>query len=341
MTGFIPARTLTVALALLLLSACAPSVQAPPAESGPELVYENGTLRKDLRFPCTNATCAGWLYLPAPDPSATRRPPVVVMGNGFSGTRDVGMPVFAETFAGSGIAAFAFDYRYFGASGGSPRQLIDPWAQLDDWRAALAYVRTLTEVDGERLAIWGTSMGGGLVLVIGAEDPDVRAIVAQVPAVDTNAEAEGPVIGLGWGVRLLFTAWGDLIRSAWSDEAVLIPAFAEEGGFGMIVDPRSHQDLQPMIPQRTTWRNAVAARSFTTFDEYNPAGSWNGIRVPTLVPATPEDRLAPFAAVEAFAAANANVTVETFAGDHFDIYQRPASDWAAPLEARFLLEHLD
>jgi hypothetical protein len=48
------------------------------------------------------------------------------MANGFSLTRDDGLPAFAERFAGIGVTAFAFDFRYLGASNGEPRQLIDP-----------------------------------------------------------------------------------------------------------------------------------------------------------------------------------------------------------------------
>jgi pimeloyl-ACP methyl ester carboxylesterase len=337
-TGFgRAARAIAVCCAIGLLSACAPSSQAPAMAPQADLTFPDAVVRKDLRFPCGPAvTCAGWLYLP---PGAGR-PPVVVMGNGFSGTRDVGMPVFAETFARHGLAAFAFDYRYFGASGGSPRQLINPWDQLDDWRSALAFVRTLDQIDGKRLAIWGTSMGGGLVLITGAADPDVRAIVAQVPAVDADADPDGLEVGLGWGIRLLFTAWADLIASIWSDEPMTIAAFAPSGEFGMLVDDQSYSDIQPMIPQQTTWQNSIAARSFTTFDDYNPAVAWADVRVPTLVVATRDDRLAPFSAVEAFAASNPNVTLETFEGGHFDIYQAPTSDWAAPLEAGFLKDVL-
>jgi len=331
----IKARTLgTVGLfaACTLALGCSPSSQAPaPGVTGP-VTFADGVVREDLRFPCGATTCAAWLYRPV----AVEQPPVVVMGNGFSGTRDIGMPVFAQAFARKGFAAFAFDYRYFGASGGSPRQLVDPWMQLEDWRAALAFVRTLDAVDAERLALWGTSMGGGLVLVIGAEDPNVSAIVAQVPAVDTDVEPEGPQVSLSWGVRLLFTAWFDLLRSAFADDAVLIPAFAPSNEFGMIVDDQSYQDIQNLAG--TTYHNAIAARSFTTFDEYNPALAWAEIGVPTLLVATRQDRLAPFEAVEACAAANSNVSVETFEGGHFDIYQTPLSGWASEREALFLAE---
>ena len=317
----------------LALTGCSPTSHAPAAEISETVRSSTGFVREDLRFSCGEATCAGWLYTP----QGANQPPVVVMANGFSGTRDVGMPFFAETFARSGFAAFAFDYRYFGASGGSPRQLLNPWDQLDDWRAALSFVRTLNQVDSERLAIWGTSMGGGHVIVVGAEDPNVLAIIAQVPAVDSDVDSESLEISVSWFLLLILLAWADLIQSMFSDSAMLIPAFAGNGEFGMLVDEQSYQDFQPLITEEaTTYQNAIAARSMTTFDDYNPANAWDNIRVPTLVLASKEDRLAPFQAVEAFSTANSNVRLETFEGGHFDIYLPPVSDWAVEREVSFL-----
>lgn len=320
----------------LAIAACACSSPTPATAPTDDVRLPDGVVREDLRFPCGPVTCAAWLYRPV----GVRRPPVVVMGNGFSGTRDMGMPVFARTFARRGIAALTFDYRCFGASGGSPRQLIDPWQQLDDWRAALAFVRTRNDVDPTRLAIWGTSMGGGLALVIGAEDPGVSAIVAQVPLVDTNTEPIGPKVSPGWGVRLLLTAWADLAQSFFSNDAVMMAAFAPPGEFGMIVDDVSYADLEPLRVPGSSWRNEIAARSFLTFDDYNPADSWDEINVPTLLLATEQDRLAPFEAVRALAASNSHATVEIFEGDHFDVYQPPISDRVAEREADFLLATL-
>jgi uncharacterized protein len=70
--------------------------------------------------------------------------PCVVMGHGFSGTQD---RLFdnAEQFAGAGFAVLTFDYRNFGESGGEPRQLVSIEGQLEDWRAAIRFVRGLAD----------------------------------------------------------------------------------------------------------------------------------------------------------------------------------------------------
>ena len=76
--------------------------------------------------------------------------------------REQRLDAFAERFAAAGLAALVFDYRHFGASEGEPRQLLDVKRQLTDWRSAVAYARGLAGVDGDRVAVWGTSFSGRL-----------------------------------------------------------------------------------------------------------------------------------------------------------------------------------
>jgi pimeloyl-ACP methyl ester carboxylesterase len=323
------------ALAVAALG-CADPAQAPAAPAAPPVRVEGGVERRDVRFACGETECAAWLYLPP----ATPLPPVVVMGHGFAGTRDVALPRFAERFARAGLAALVIDYRHFGASGGSPRQLVDPWRQLEDWRAALAHVRARDDVDGTRVALWGTSLGAGHALLTAAGDGRVRAVAVQAPLVDTGVEGEATFYGVGWVVRLLLHAWADLFGSWLGRDPVLVPAIAPAGGFGMIVDDAAFAAFEKLASPDSTYRNAVAARSILTFDEYDPATRSAEIAVPLLLVASRADRFAPFAAVERLAARAPNATLAEIEGDHFDVYSSPVLERAAELEVEFLVEHL-
>jgi len=67
------------------------------------------------------------------------------MAHGFSAVKEMYLDAYAE----AGLAALVFDNRNFGASDGEPRQEIDPWAQVRDYRDAITWVRTRSEVDAE------------------------------------------------------------------------------------------------------------------------------------------------------------------------------------------------
>ena len=91
--------------------------------------------------------------------------------------------VYAAALANAGHVVLAYDHRNFGDSDGEPRQELDPWMQVRDYRNAITFVQTLDGVDPERIGIWGTSYAGGHVLVVAAIDRRVRCVVAQVPTI--------------------------------------------------------------------------------------------------------------------------------------------------------------
>jgi len=133
--------------------------------------------REDLNFRSGGRRCAAWLY--RPDGEGPH--PCVVLAHGFAGTREGRLWAFAERFRDAGMAALVFDYRNFGDSEGEPRQLLSIPSQLEDWHAAIAFVRSFEEIDADRIALWGTSFAGGHVVRVAAEDGQVAAVVSQAP----------------------------------------------------------------------------------------------------------------------------------------------------------------
>jgi dipeptidyl aminopeptidase/acylaminoacyl peptidase len=142
---------------------------------------------RPVQFRSGASSCAGDLRLP--DGRGGERVPIVVLGHGLGATRAMGLAAYAERFTDAGFATLTFDYRHFGDSGGEPRQLISIPRQLEDWAAAIAFARTLPEVDPGRVAAWGTSFGGGHVLELAARDHSLGAVVAQCPFTDGLASA--------------------------------------------------------------------------------------------------------------------------------------------------------
>jgi pimeloyl-ACP methyl ester carboxylesterase len=311
-------------------------VEPAPVDAAPSAA--NVTLdveveRHDLRFPCGETKCAAWLYLP----TSVERPPIVVMGHGFAGTRDVGLPYFAERFARAGIAALVFDYRNFGSSGGSPRQLINPWMQLEDWRAVITFARSRSDLDVQRLALFGSSLGGGLALVCAADDKAVRAVVALAPQIDSDSEGEATFPGIWWAIKLVVLGWGDLLSERLGGEALTLPALGPTDSWAMLPDDAAQVAFDKLVQPGSTYRNEVVAHSVFTFDDYNPARRTSDIAAPVLLVASRKDRFAPFSAVQSFADSAKAATLVEYDGDHFDIYSPPAAEEAANKSIAFLL----
>ncbi|MBX3492940.1 MAG: alpha/beta fold hydrolase [Parvibaculum sp.] len=308
---------IAVPLAAVLLAAS--SAFAAPAEH---------------RFACGETECAAWLVLP----EGVARPPVVVMAHGFAGTRDLQMPAYAAVFARHGLASFIFDYRHFGASGGEPRQIVDMARQREDWRAALAYLRGQDEVDSARIALWGSSLGGGHALIAAADDGSVRAVVAQVPMVDADADAPRPP--LSWIFNVLWTATWDSLRSVLGLSPYYVPVVAEPGTFAVVNFEGAMEVMLPLVPAGSPWENRVAARLFFGLANFRPIAHAGEISAPVLLLPARDDEIVPLASVEAFAEAAPDARVHIMDGGHFGLYVEPALTEAAEIEARFLAEHL-
>jgi uncharacterized protein len=135
---------------------------------------------REVEFTSGGETVRGDLLLPDGDGPF----PVVVMAGGWCYVKELRQPQYAADFVRRGFAALIFDYRRMGASDGQPRQHIEPWDQIEDYKNAITFVSSLPEIDAERIGIWGISYSGGHVLIVGATDPRVKSVVSNVPVID-------------------------------------------------------------------------------------------------------------------------------------------------------------
>jgi uncharacterized protein len=144
-------------------------------------------MRKDIQLKTEDGTTLrDWHYVPDGQLDMV---PTIVMAHGYSAVKEMYLDSFAEVFCKAGLACLVFDNRNFGASDGEPRQEIDPWQQVRDYRDAITFAETLETTDPERIGIWGSSYSGGHVLVVGAIDRRVKCVVAQVPLISGHANA--------------------------------------------------------------------------------------------------------------------------------------------------------
>ena len=81
----------------------------------------------------------------------------------------------ARALAAHGFVTLAFDHRFFGESGGRPRQYESPAKKIEDTRNALGFLATRREVDAARLGIVGVCAGAGYAAGAVRADARVRA----------------------------------------------------------------------------------------------------------------------------------------------------------------------
>ncbi|TWT05623.1 alpha/beta hydrolase [Reyranella sp. CPCC 100927] len=140
-----------------------------------------------------------------PDEPHGRRLPAILLCHGWGGLKSH-LAVYARRFARHGFACLVFDYRGWGESDGrivAPatgpmlttagthtldvrvvREIVDPIDQLLDIRNAFEFLAGEDVVDTARMAIWGTSYGGGHAVHFTSIEDRVRCVVAQIGGYD-------------------------------------------------------------------------------------------------------------------------------------------------------------
>jgi dienelactone hydrolase len=110
--------------------------------------------------------------------------------------------------------------------------------QRQDISAALSFVRTQPALDPRRLALWGTSMGGGHVIDVAASEPDLGAIIAQVPGIDfVRADARATIeIPTTTVVKLLAAAASDALRGLLGLSPHYVKVFSDTGELAVFTD---------------------------------------------------------------------------------------------------------
>lgn len=196
--------------------------------------------------------------------------PAILLCHGWGGLKEHLAERYALPFARAGYVCLVFDYRGWGASDGrmistgdmpwltSPgeqavtvrviREVVDPLDQIADVRACFAWLLSEPGVDPARVGLWGSSYGGGLVIVAAGSDERPRAVVAQIG---------------GFGVPAPDPGWVALQRQRAADKA--------------------RAAIDPPVPQGVDGAPGLRGTPDVARQAYHaPIRAAEGVRAPTL-----------------------------------------------------------
>lgn len=149
----------------------------------------------------------------SPRSASEAKLPTIILSHGWGGQASLLRPE-AVAFAKAGYLAVTFDYRGWGSSDGrvilvgpAPakptkepftaqvreiREVVDPLDQTTDLLNVIHWVQGEPRCDTGRIGLWGTSYSGGHVVYAAATDHRVKAIVSQVPSLDSRFVVQSP-----------------------------------------------------------------------------------------------------------------------------------------------------
>jgi len=199
-----PIRYLLFAL-LMPLSGCThlffhPSsrIYADPADSG--IRYEV------IKFPSADGTELTGMFFASTAPALGTI--VHLHGNAQNMTSHF---QYSSWLVHEGFNVFIFDYRGYGASKGKPGL----YGAVQDAVAALKQVRKIPGVDGDRIAVFGQSLGGAIGIAAIAESglPQPRALVLEGTFYSYKSVASAVMRKRWWSWPFSWLPWLAVTRS--------------------------------------------------------------------------------------------------------------------------------
>ncbi|MFP4418721.1 MAG: alpha/beta hydrolase [Chitinispirillaceae bacterium] len=273
--------------------------------------------RENVSFYVENDRIDAYVYLPD---NRSRSLACIVMNTGLGGTKDMLVERYAQQFVKEGFAVLTYDYRHFGMSDGTPRQLYSMSKQLKDCAAAVTYARARKEIHEDKIIIWGTSGGGGYGLILAASDERICCVTCQCAALDHKADSEMAIGRDGFlsYVPLLFHGQRDKARQRFGLKPHHLAIVGTPGIPAIIKAPGAYEGYSRIAGENA--KNKLCAQIMLT-PHKNPIDYAPRVKCPVLIQICENDTIAnPRGSLNAAKLLGERAVVKKYPGGHFDIY---------------------
>ncbi|EAB7041621.1 TPA: alpha/beta hydrolase [Escherichia coli] len=268
-------------------------------------------------------------------PEGNQKPPLIILCHGFCGIRNVLLPSFANAFTEAGFATITFDYRGFGESEGERGRLV-PAMQTEDIISVISWAEQQTDIDNQRIGLWGTSLGGCHVFSAAAQDQRVKCLVSQLAFADGDTLVTG---GMSEPERTSFLStlnkMAEKKKNTGKEMFVGVTRVLSDNEskefFGKVKIRHPGMDIK--IPFLTVMETL----------QYKPAESAARVQCPVLVVIAGRDSVNPPEQGKALydAVASADKTLyEEAAARHYDLYEGEFFERVVAVQTQWFKKHL-
>ena len=233
-----------------------------------------------VNFTSEGVKMVGDLYLP-PNYKPGEKLPVVIVTGSWTSVKEQMAGLYAKKLGEQGFAALAFDFRYWGESGGEPRQYESPNAKIQDIKNAVTYLQSLPMIDANRIGGLGVCASAGYMAHAVAEDSRIRSF-ATVAAWLQEPESVRTVYGGEEAVRKkIETGLAARRKYEKTGKVDYVPAFEQD-------NPNAAMSGEPLYygnPKRgsiSEWKNRFAVMSWAEWLQFDAIAAAPKVNVPTL-----------------------------------------------------------
>jgi uncharacterized protein len=137
------------------------------------VIAANLPVEKKINFKSEGETMTGKLLLPSDYKEGQKLPVIMVLGP-WTQVKEQVQYVYGRKFAEQGYAVLNFDFRYWGESGGKPRNFESTNEKVKDLLNAITYLKSHPSVDASNIFLLGICAGAGVTLRVNALSKDIK-----------------------------------------------------------------------------------------------------------------------------------------------------------------------
>lgn len=163
--------------------------------------YADHVVRK-AEIPYEGKFMPGWLHLPPTYKPGDRVPCVITVG-GMDSTKEISVALHGDQFLSRGIAVFMFDGP--GQFSCAVREIFITEAGFyEAGKAVLAWLRQQKELDHDRMAVRGVSMGSIWGTQIAVSDPAIQACAVAYPSYERGEHTAFNMYSPSFKLRFMY-----------------------------------------------------------------------------------------------------------------------------------------
>jgi pimeloyl-ACP methyl ester carboxylesterase len=178
---------------------------------------------------------------------------------------------------------------------------------------------------------------------VAATDPDLAAMVSQVPLIDGWHRGRTLRGRLSWDVtwrtlQFIVAAVRDIVGAKLGKGPYLVPVVADSGEVAVFTEPEAKAAFEALGGEAVGWRNALAPRMLFALPRYR-TGTAEKLRMPVLMCLGDHDLQASPRFAARIASLMNNVELHRYPVGHFDADTGPLFEQISSLQTGCLRRH--
>ncbi len=190
--------------------------------------------------------------------------PAIIFITPATGVKEQVSGVYANKLAEKGFITLAFDHRSYGESDGEPRSTEDIFMKSEDIKSAVSFVRSLEQVDKDKIGATGICAGGGYLMQTAVGERRINAAAT----VSGTLVLKGTVAAMG-GEAILKMA-GEA-RQLYDEtcEVTYLPIFTEPTAESNQFAREAYEYYVGNQDKYPTWKNRIDASAFANLAAFD------------------------------------------------------------------------